>query len=919
MSCACQWFTIRWLPALCICIGMYSNASAVTLSNNHYSLSVDTTRPGWRCLQAGQPRRTLSGVAQPLFAVTMHPSKAGQPGVERRIPSTEFTTQDCRLRRSGSQASLDWRLHWQQGSLRLNVRLTVRTDASPEIVWNASLLANQDVDLEFVFPVVDGVSLSSRASDVWYMHPRWAGIVNDTPADIASVYGQYVRMQVMAAHAVNANGRTTCGMYVVTRDTTMARKTFELVKRQPGQTPVTQRDAYGFPFADAFRAPAGVGMAVNWLRVALRPGIRHDIPPVVTAFGSVGWRDALQSYAAWMRTWMPLHERPARDCYHHASFYTLFDQPDCDTALAYLDRHVRPDYLQFMVQRRHRNGEYGYREDWGLAELQRFVQALKQRGIQTNHYIEGYIVHEQSPVWLENRERWGQMLGSAYQTAFANMCMWLGEPEWHRWLTATATRLSRDLKLDSIYLDEVGFGTGDKIASDNPHHRPGRLQPDGAMTGVRALLRSVRAGLDTVDPKITLYTEGPAVDCLLPWLDGVEDYGCRQWSLPIYRIPVHLMRFVFPDVTFADIPEGAPVETDAQIRMCLFNGIGFMTGLVERTEPESWAARAARVLRENRDALRDLTPRPLIPTRMSGVYSNGFSASHKRLVTAFNANGYHVAGQLLNLPPAPSGSHWVDLLHGSELRTERSAGGLRAVLDLPPSGVAALAMLPKRITLERTGERLRIAADLSHPDESLELVELTRLGEPLRQYPVALPIDGVSLAALSKHGTLRLAIKLMHDGVLCDLMELPDLPGLDLAQDARITASVRTDQVDRVLQRAPGTFTFRWDDTERWMQLSWPVPQTFNTSHLRCSQMEYSPRIYRYLVSDDGQDWREVHAVQRPDAPQFDAYDRLPLTTARYLRLVIQQGGPWADASDVVRWRVFCAPDQAVEPFGTHR
>ncbi len=896
-----------WIFGSCaLCL----DAGAAALSNSHYSVTFHTERPGWNSVQAGQAKAGSTHMQRPLFSVSVRDAVPGQPARERRIRSDEFVTRACHIRRDGPRSALDWSLRWQDGTLRLDVRLEALADSSPEIVWKASLTANRDLNLEFTFPLIDGLELSSRPADVWYMHPRWAGIINDVPANIASVYGQYVRMQAMAAHAVNANGRTVSGMYIITRDTTMARKTFELVKREPGRAPVIQRDAYGFPFADAFRASTGVGMAVSWLRVALRAGVRYDIPPVVTAFGAVGWRDAVQSYARWVRTWMPEHQRAARDCYHHASFYTLFDQPDCDSALAYLDRHVRADYLQYMVQKQHRNGEYGYREDWGLPELQRFTQALKQRGIHTNHYIEGYIVHEQSPVWLENRERWGQMIGGAYQTAFANMCMWLAEPGWHRWLTDTAVRLASELKLDSIYLDEVGFGTGDKTASDNPNHRPGRFQPDGAMTGVRGMLRTVRVGLDKVDPAITLYTEGPAVDCLLPWLDGVEDYGCRQWSLPIYRIPIHLMRFVFPDVTFADIPEGNPEEVDTQIRMCLFNGIGFMTGLLERTEPEGWAACAGRVLRENRDALRDMHPTPLAPTRMAGVYSNHFQAQQKLLVTAFNANGYRAAGQLLNLPQGPADIHWVDVIRCAEAVTEQSATGLRAVLDLPPSGVAALARLPVSMTLFRTGEHVTLSIKDPQAADVFELVELTRNGELLRQSPFPLTDSGFSLASLSQQGQLRLAVKRLRSGMLIDLLELPDLPALDLAQDAAITASVRPEQIDRVLQRAPGSFSFRWDDTERWMQLSWPMPQTFNASHLRCSQPEYSPRKYSYHVSDDGHHWREIHTVDRMDSPLFDAVDQLPLTTAKYLRLVIHQGGPWADASDFVRWRIQCLPMQ---------
>ncbi len=299
---------------------------------------------------------------------------------------------------------------------------------------------------------------------------------------------------------------------------------------------------------------------------------------MVIGIGAGDWRVALTSYQTWARTWYPIHKRSARECSSTVLSH-LHPKPSCVAALAELDRSTDPEYLQFMGAE-----SAPYRQLWlpcglGTAEIQRFVRECKKRGIVTTTTVEGYIAHSTSGIWQEKGNEWGQMAGGKFQTAWANQCMWLGDPGWHGWLAAESSRLARDLGLDSIYLDEIGFGTGDKSFSDNPNHNPGRLQRDGAMTGARDLLRTVRKSLDQVDSGISIYTEGPAVDCLFPYLDGVEDYGCRQWnSKPqAYRIPVHFLRFVFPDMKFADIPEGTGEAFDRQVRMCLFNGIGTFT------------------------------------------------------------------------------------------------------------------------------------------------------------------------------------------------------------------------------------------------------------------------------------------------------------------------------------------------------
>lgn len=751
----------------------------VQLANGHYRITLETARPGLsgiRNLRMGKHGVIHApSAAQPIFAVNLRePLPQGTDARAWKLTSRDFTTTRATASRTGQETTLQWNMFWKSGDIRVDVMLSVESDASPESVWGVSIKANRELDADFAFPILDGLTIGPAPERAWYFHPRWAGLLNDVPIDVASTYGQYVRMQVMAVSNPSGAGvGKPSVVYVVTRDTTMARKTFELVKRVPGVAPVELRDDYGFPFWSGFQAREGAGMAVNWTRIALQAGKSHVVPPVVIGIGAGDWRDALTSYQVWARTWCPIHERSARESFKHC-FYRIFTQPDCDTALAELDRSTYPDYLQFMVQKVHLNGNYGYREDWGLPQIQRFVRECRKRGIVTNHYVEGYIAHNTSGIWKEKGNEWGQMAGGKFQTAWANQCMWLGEPGWHGWLAGETSRLARDLGLDSIYLDEIGFGTGDKSFSANPHHNPGRLQPDGAMTGVRALLRTVRKSLDEVDSGISIYTEGPAVDCLFPYLDGVEDYGCRQWtSLPkAYRIPVHFLRFVFPDMKFADIPEDTGEAVDRQVRMCLFNGIGTFTRLAA-TDAASWIERVHVVERDNRDAFNDRNPTPLVPTLAEGVYCNRFSSPAKTVFTVFNANEYRASGQLLDLPVAKPGHHWVDLLHGSELRTDAGRWGTRAVLDLEPGDVAAIARFPVLIAVRADGDRMRLTAPKLAAGEKMVLTLVGGDGIVRKQEPMEAKPDGFSLAGVTEKGKYRAVLKLYREGVLLDMLELP--------------------------------------------------------------------------------------------------------------------------------------------------
>ncbi len=888
------------------------------LSNAHYKITLDSTKPSVASIENRSMGRFSTiyqpRVPQPFFAATLREAKPSpqQKARNRNISSLDFTTRSIKTVRTAKGSTTTWNMLWKSDNRLLEVNLLIDTNATLESTWCFSLKSNGELDATFAFPVLDGLKIGPKPEEAYYFHPRFSGLLNDIPIELATTYGQYARMQVMDVyHPSGAGVNRPAGIYVVTHDCSMMRKSYELTKRERGVNPIKLRDDYGFPFSNSLKATEGIGMAVNWMRIPLQTGKSYSVPSVVIGIGAGDWRDALRSYRNWVDTWYKPRDRGAKLSFLHSSF-DLFAQPNCDAALAELDKQPTPDYMQFMVQKNRILGDYGYRDDWSLAELQRFVSECKRRGIATNHYVEGYIAAKTTQVWKDHGTEWGQMQGKEFQVGFANQCMWLCSPGWHKWLVGETTRLARDLKLDSIYLDEVGWGTGDKSTSDNPAHNPGRFQQDGAMNGARELLRKVRAGLDTVNPDITMYTEGPAVDGLLPYLDGVEDYTCVQLknSPEAHRIPVHFMRFVFPEFKFADIPDGTQSEIDTQLKLCLFNGTGYMVSTQGAGRPESWLGRIHSIQRDNRDAFTESHPKPLVTTLANGVYCNRFTSTMKTVFTLFNNNDYPVSGQMLALP-ALANRHWVDLLNLTALRVDQTRQGAQAVMQIAPCDVAVIAALPSLLKLRRVGERVWLTSPSTVGAEQLylNLVDGNGIARESRLFKPR--TEGFSLAEATSNGKYLAVLKLYREGVLQDMLALPDLASLDLAPDAVVTGSVRSAEAKVLNRTAGGSYTLRWDDKPRWVQYSWSTPQTFNTSALRCANYfgdVYTPQIYRYLISDDGQAWRAISDIHREGKTNFDAQDPLPTVTTRYLRLEIQKGGLWGDASEMVRWRIYCKP-----------
>ena len=78
------------------------------------------------------------------------------------------------------------------------VELLVSDDGRSEVLFEVSVTSQRDGEIMLALPILDGV-FSDQQEQVTYFYPRDSGILNSRPVDLASAYGQYVRMQVIAA------------------------------------------------------------------------------------------------------------------------------------------------------------------------------------------------------------------------------------------------------------------------------------------------------------------------------------------------------------------------------------------------------------------------------------------------------------------------------------------------------------------------------------------------------------------------------------------------------------------------------------------------------------------------------------------------------------------------------------------------
>ncbi|MEA3403173.1 MAG: DUF6259 domain-containing protein [Armatimonadota bacterium] len=858
----------------------------VTLAGRHLAIVLDTqdglgvSRMEARSADGAaviaehsRPRRLLQVMLAGDAAETAIDSTAMQVVSAHGSPASGQVL--ARHERSGLQARLRWS---RSGADELELSLALR---SPEAT-----------EAHLVWPVLEGLLASVAADRVWYFHPRSSGIYSNRPADLASNYGQYVRLQLMGCFAADG-----LGLYAINKDTDIRRRSFELVKRVPGREADVLHDEYGFQNWGELADIPGVGMAIQSRSVQLASGELHELPPVALGLTRDGIQEAIRRYRGWAESWCCASRTPwFRQAFNYRCV-RIFEDAGPEEVLQSLAGDDF-DLLHYMVQAEHRNGAYGFREDWGVEALRRLVGELHARGVRSSHYVEGYIAHETTRVYQEHGEQWGQKRGGKNVVAFGNMAMCPSATGWHQWLAEVTTRIVRELDFDVIYLDELGFGTLDKYVCENTHHEhPPRYR---GIESTRRLLAHVRGALREVKPGTPLVTEGPAVDQLFTVLDGVQDYGCRdayhhpEW----YSTPIHWVRFAHPDFKFFDIRAGEPQDRAWQLKRILFNGNGFCSHGRGPAPNRPLQDRMTGLYRDHCDAFSAGALTPMLPTRHHGVFANQFGEGRKEIVTVCNTNSYPVAGELLALPHR-EGAHLMDLWQHRDVPTRRVRDTDMLALELDPRDVTVVGRLPRMVELSQEG----IWFDLRAPGHELVLRRVGPGGRVTRHRPLdeGAAVDLVEATEGGRHTVLASALA---DGIVADERVLPDPRSIDLADFAEVTSS----NGDATIRDGMVSWSLKWDEEHPgWVQLTWARPQLIGMCHYRFSRSQYTPRDWS--LQRRGEDGEWVTLADKTDG----ADDHFQPVWTDALRAVVREGGRWANLAALIDWQVRYEPQPAVE------
>ncbi len=777
---------------------------AFTLENAHYRLTVSEISPVklTEVFNKGTSTACLEGAASSIFGVIID---------GRVLTADSFRVVKSSLVENSDEKRVFTLQLWNEEE-DIRAELTLSADQSPEVVLELSLTnqSNKSRSLRVLFPLFDHLRAGNSLEDTTYFFPYMHGWVSNKPYEIAIAYGLIAgSLQVVDLF----NPSDGSNLYYWVKDDTGRLKTFYLRKteKRGRRVPVSNSCGEETKIEERFlNYDRGITLITQSWPYHFGANQRVTMPQVILGIGRGNWREALNSYTGWVRTWWKAPSVPVwqRACYGYAVSHDFVGgygfesgfinnnkwvlaekaNPSIDhrIQLGYWHDHSFTDHegdTRDYKWYKHTIGDYLYEESWGgLPALKKAIAETQNKGIPVVLYLScptltwkyGEAAKRFSEAKILDKEgkepRWWWAETPTGKTRYLDICPQV--EEWQDYLAETAGRVVRDTGCLGIYLD-----TANTIPiCYNPNHKHYQYPSVAA----ERYLKKIRTAVKAANPDCAVEVEDVCSDYLMQWIDGSwsKTFG-GEWlpqNQEFDAYGVSFLRFYFPEIYFAEW--GSMWEYGA--KRTFFNGMGYCrndpvdtkdetTGrIITREEKMAWFARACTIFKENGDAFTSLNPVPLVPTLKDKVYANMFPASGKTVYTFFNKSGGDVEGQIISVPATPE-EHFVEFFSGEELPVFFQEGVATLSFRIKKNEIACVGKLKKRIEITRQDNGFCVS--VTDFDPVKEKVFLSSTDHPEETHQLSLK-DGQAFLSKEAMQKQRLTLKLIRDGFLSNLVTI---------------------------------------------------------------------------------------------------------------------------------------------------
>jgi len=576
-----------------------------------------------------------------------------------QLPSTRFKTGPVELSRTqaavpvqyaGPRGALQGRLLLKPDGEYLDMRLELENVGPPARV-------------QVVFPRFAGLALG-KAGDTWYLLPDRALLLGRSAGTFSATRGATYPLQVIDFF----NPKAGFGLALQTRD-------------QKGLTWTCRTR----------KSPAGLDYSLETFSTTFSTGEQVPVPVTVIAAHPGGWREALGLYRKWVDTWYkPLAPRKRwfQDVYCFRQHFLSEGLYNHKTHAFDFDRALEADKQAFgcidylllfdwsSTAKYGRVGDYEHFDALGgKANFNHALASVQQQGVPVGLYLEGYLIDTRSDI-AEQARQW-QLLapdgsGKWWPGSTTEMFVCPNVQARRDYATGVYERLSHELAVNGLYIDEFGFADLGKVCYSKHHDHH---VPEAPLGGELKMTRAIRKRML---PSVALYTEDWPVDLAMPLQDGAFSYAVMWANRATNPAGLHLVRFVFPDFKGIQLIQYGGFSNGKWklAPKVFFNGEGiWLEGWATSAYDEpalAFLKHAFKVQHKYAEAFRSPAVTPLVPTLQPGLYANRFEAQDYTLWTLYNAAPYTLSGPLLKVQA--SGGRWVDAWQEHPARTVRLPG-----------------------------------------------------------------------------------------------------------------------------------------------------------------------------------------------------------------------------------------------------
>jgi len=688
----------------------------------------------------------------------------------------------------------------------LEAVISARVDKRLHLGLQVTNRGEAPVDFKVAFPHLSGMAVSDEPERDYYFYPWGGGIISDAPATIRQGYGDHQALyQMMDVFSLERGA----GLGVWCADDDGRYKVLALRKHVPGQRE-ENGDSPRTPTADEYKwtnplAPEpGIGLAYGYLRRTRGPGESFS-PPEAVIFAHEGdWHVPMAAYAAWChQVWefrpypsrlagvwnmiaagwgkSPLFRngkyrtdfiRPQTDCIELMSWWEWstkgpggFPLDELETKLgpAKAERwqsYILDDPVTGKPIFSNNPGDYdGYNQRFGgLPALREAIETYRKMGAMVTLYTDPFRVDRASKCGRQHGEQWGVVKpDGTYRDDYDAWRMCHDVAGYRESVARTMGRVMRETGADGVRLDEYGHAGSACFSTRHEHTfaEPGCTE---WQRGVAEATRLVRRAMNEVRPDSVLTTEHPGYDFLMAQVEGCITYDLTVLAAPLRPMECNLQRFYFPECKVYELDHRG---ADPLHRKRFFNAVGSFGAY--------YPAAMDTLLRENAGAFASSDCRALVPTRAKYVYANRFSAPQKTLWTVYNATGHTFAGEVLAVPLLPD-THCFDLLRCREADVRTCGGEAVVHLFLARDDVTCLALLPKRLSVNRTEDAIEVTVRGAAAGRTVNLCDAE--GQAVLTAPVIGGTARFAPAALPAGSPPPSCVRLHVDGRLVDAADI---------------------------------------------------------------------------------------------------------------------------------------------------